>query len=88
MSQAIPQRTDMSARGLRFALVAARWNAEIVEQLLRVAQRALEAVKADVMERFAAGEVSQTDYEKERERGKQRLRELMLARRQPTVSGV
>lgn len=47
MSQAIPQRTDMSARGLRFALVAARWNAEIVEQLLRGAQRALEAREAE-----------------------------------------
>jgi hypothetical protein len=31
-------------------------------------------------ERFAAGEVSQTDYDAERERGKQRLRQLMLAR--------
>ena len=33
-------------------------------------------------ERFAAGEVSQADYDVERERGKQRLRELMLARRE------
>lgn len=32
-------------------------------------------------ERFAAGEVSQADYAAERERGKQRLRELALARR-------
>jgi hypothetical protein len=32
-------------------------------------------------ERFAAGEVSQRDYSAERERGKQRLRELALARR-------
>jgi hypothetical protein len=32
-------------------------------------------------ERFAAGEVSQADYDTERERGKQRLRQLMLARR-------
>ena len=32
-------------------------------------------------ERFAAGEVTQADYSAERERGKQRLRELALARR-------
>jgi hypothetical protein len=32
-------------------------------------------------ERFAAGEVSQADYDVERERGKQRLRQLMLAHR-------
>jgi hypothetical protein len=32
-------------------------------------------------ERFAAGELTQTAYEAERERGKQRLRELTLARR-------
>ena len=32
-------------------------------------------------ERFAAGEVSQADYDVERERGKQRLRQLILARR-------
>jgi hypothetical protein len=32
-------------------------------------------------ERFAAGEVSQADYDTERDRGKQRLRQLMLARR-------
>jgi hypothetical protein len=36
-------------------------------------------------ERFAAGEVSQTDYATERERGKQRLRELTLARRPASV---
>jgi hypothetical protein len=32
--------------------------------------------------------VSQTDYSAERDRGKQRLRELLLARRQPTPTGV
>ena len=32
-------------------------------------------------ERFTAGEVSQVDYDVERERGKQRLRQLMLGRR-------
>jgi hypothetical protein len=31
-------------------------------------------------ERFAAGEVSQADYDVERERGKQRLRQLTLVR--------
>jgi hypothetical protein len=39
-------------------------------------------------ERFAAGELSQTAYDAERERGKQRLRELTLARRSATPSGV
>jgi hypothetical protein len=38
-------------------------------------------------ERFAAGELSATDYNAERERGKRRLRELMLARRQAAVPG-
>jgi hypothetical protein len=38
-------------------------------------------------ERFAAGEVSQADYAAERQRGKQRLRELTLARR-PVASRV
>jgi hypothetical protein len=36
-------------------------------------------------ERFAAGEVSQPEYDAERNRGKQRLRELALARRQQTT---
>jgi hypothetical protein len=35
-------------------------------------------------ERFAAGELSEIEYDVERERGKQRLRELTLARRQAT----
>jgi len=38
--------------------------------------------------RFAAGEISQSDYAAERDRGKQRLRELTVARRQATPSGV
>jgi hypothetical protein len=38
-------------------------------------------------ERFAAGQVSQAEYDAERERGKQRLRELLLARRQVSVPG-
>ena len=33
-------------------------------------------------ERFAAGQMSPTEYELERQRGKQRLRELTLARHQ------
>jgi hypothetical protein len=39
-------------------------------------------------ERFAAGEMNQADYERERERGKQRLRELTLAVRRPNPLGV
>ena len=37
-------------------------------------------------ERFAAGDVEQTEYELERQRGKQRLRELALVRRQISPS--
>ena len=36
-------------------------------------------------ERFAAGEIGQKEYGAERERGKQRLRELLLARREAVV---
>ncbi len=36
-------------------------------------------------ERFAAGEISQAEYGAERDRGKQRLRELLLARREAMV---
>jgi hypothetical protein len=39
-------------------------------------------------ERFAAGEIDQADYDAERERGKQRLRELTFARRQAIPTGV
>jgi hypothetical protein len=38
-------------------------------------------------ERYAAGELGQAEYELERGRGKQRLRELALARRQVSVPG-
>lgn len=37
-------------------------------------------------ERFAAGEVDSTEYERERQRGKQRLRELAVLRRQTSPS--
>ncbi|HLZ27923.1 MAG TPA: SHOCT domain-containing protein [Chloroflexota bacterium] len=39
-------------------------------------------------ERFAAGELGQAEYDAERERGKQRLRELTLARRHTLPTGV
>jgi hypothetical protein len=39
-------------------------------------------------ERFAAGDLSQIEYDTERERGKHRLRELTLARRHTSPSGV
>ena len=39
-------------------------------------------------ERFAAGELGQAEYDAERERGKQRLRELTLARRHAIPTGV
>ena len=54
------------------------------EQAVDREQERLELVvrMAALDERFAAGHVSQAEYDAERERGKQRLRELMLARRQ------
>ncbi len=36
-------------------------------------------------ERYAAGEIGQAEYGAERDRGKQRLRELLLARREAVV---
>jgi hypothetical protein len=59
--------------------VAADTEQERLELIVRLA--ALD-------ERFAAGEVSRVDYEAERDRGKQRLRELTLARRQPAPTAV
>src|SRR4051812_16497875 len=47
MSQGTPAGTELSARGMRFAIVAARWNGEIVEQLLLGAQRLLAARQAE-----------------------------------------
>ena len=39
-------------------------------------------------ERFSAGEIRKAEYERERARGKQRLRELTLAQKQATPTGV
>src|SRR5438477_8602327 len=47
MSQGTPAGAELDARGMRFAVVAARWNAEIVEQLLQGAQAALAARHAE-----------------------------------------
>jgi 6,7-dimethyl-8-ribityllumazine synthase len=41
MSQGIPAGVELDARGMRFALVATRWNTEIVESMLVGAQKAL-----------------------------------------------
>src|SRR2546421_7368004 len=41
MSTGTPSEVELSARGMRFAIVAARWNTEIVDQLLQGAQAAL-----------------------------------------------
>jgi|SRR5690242_11370418 6,7-dimethyl-8-ribityllumazine synthase len=46
MSTNSPSAAASSAEGLRFAIVAARWNGEIVEQLLEGAQAALSRQKA------------------------------------------
>ena len=47
MSQGTPADGELEARGMRFAIVAGRWNGEIVELLLSGAQRALAAHQAD-----------------------------------------
>jgi 6,7-dimethyl-8-ribityllumazine synthase len=41
MSRGTPPGREVSAQGLRFAIVATRWNAELVEQLLEGARNAL-----------------------------------------------
>ena len=43
MSTQTPSDRELSAKGMRFAIVAARWNVEIVDQLLQGAQKALAA---------------------------------------------
>jgi 6,7-dimethyl-8-ribityllumazine synthase len=48
MSNALPADLPLDGRGLRFALVATRWNGHIVEQLLAGAQAALRAKDAEV----------------------------------------
>ena len=47
MSIGTPPARELSAEGLRFAVVATRWNAEIVEQLLQGAQAALAGRRAE-----------------------------------------
>src|SRR5438046_1596464 len=41
MSQGSPPEVELDAKGMRFAICASRWNAEIVDQLLIGAERAL-----------------------------------------------
>src|SRR5947209_2997482 len=41
MSQQGPAQLELDASGMRFAIVATRWNGEIVEQMLVGAQKAL-----------------------------------------------
>ena len=41
---------------------------------------------ASLDERFAAGQVKKQEYEQERQRGKRRLRELILIQRQESLS--
>jgi 6,7-dimethyl-8-ribityllumazine synthase len=42
MSQGSPSEVDLDASGLRFAIVATRWNEKIVEQLIAGAQGVLQ----------------------------------------------
>jgi 6,7-dimethyl-8-ribityllumazine synthase len=46
MSLGTPPDRELSAQEMRFAIVATRWNAEIVEQLLEGAQKALASRRA------------------------------------------
>src|SRR2546422_8438103 len=46
MSRGTPPERELSAQGMRIAVVATRWNAELVEQLLEGAQKALSQRKA------------------------------------------
>jgi 6,7-dimethyl-8-ribityllumazine synthase len=47
MSQGIPAGLELDARGMRFAIVATRWNTEIVESMLVGAQKVLAQRGAD-----------------------------------------
>src|SRR5947209_19344928 len=42
MSRGTPSGVDLDANGLRFAIVASRWNEKIVEQLIAGAQKVLQ----------------------------------------------
>src|SRR5205085_9253876 len=46
MSLGTPPAPELSAEGMRFAVVATRWNTEIVDQLLHGAQKTLAARRA------------------------------------------
>jgi 6,7-dimethyl-8-ribityllumazine synthase len=46
MSRGTPPAREMSAEGMRFAIVATRWNGELVDQLLEGARNALAERKA------------------------------------------
>jgi 6,7-dimethyl-8-ribityllumazine synthase len=47
MGQGIPAGPELDARGMRFAIVATRWNTEIVESMLVGAQKVLAQRGAD-----------------------------------------
>src|SRR5438876_2818253 len=46
MSKQMPPDRELSAKGMRIAIVAAHWNPEIVDQLLQGAQKTLAARNA------------------------------------------
>src|SRR5213082_2813145 len=46
MSRGTPPERELSAQGIRIAIVATRWNTELVERLLEGAQKALSHHKA------------------------------------------
>jgi 6,7-dimethyl-8-ribityllumazine synthase len=50
MSTGTPPDRELPAAGMRFAIVATRWNGDVVEQLLQGAQRALALRHAETVE--------------------------------------
>jgi 6,7-dimethyl-8-ribityllumazine synthase len=50
MSIGTPPDRELSAQGMRFAIVATRWNGEIVDQLIGGAQKALASRRAQGVE--------------------------------------
>jgi len=47
MSQGTPTDREVSAQGMQFAIVATRWNGEIVEQLIEGARKVLAVRRAE-----------------------------------------
>jgi uncharacterized membrane protein len=69
------------------------WRSQPRQSAVDAPERDLEQERLELVvrlasldERFAAGQVEKTEYEQERQRGKRRLRELILTQRQESLS--